>query len=110
MLEGALASCACLWLLALFQRRFNRQGGLARNLGGAAYGAFLLHPPVIVGLALAVNGLAIASEIRFAIVLGAGIWASFGLAMLGVRVWSSWRQARDLSQQGPALVDAVARL
>ena len=86
LIEGTLATCACLWVLALFQRRFAHQGRLTRQLGNGAYGAFLLHPPVIVGLALAVQPLVIAAVFKLAIVLCVGIAASFGLAMLVTRI------------------------
>jgi glucan biosynthesis protein C len=46
----------------------------------AVHGAFLLHPPVIVGLALAVQGLPVPAEVRFVLVLAGGVTASFGLA------------------------------
>jgi len=84
--EGALAVSACVWLIAAFRRRFDRRGSLARRLGDAAYGAFLLHPPVIVGFAVAVHPLAIASGLKLAIVLVAGISASFGLASAVTRL------------------------
>ncbi len=84
--EGTLAPCASVWLVALFRRRLDHKGSLARRLGDAAYGAFLLHPPVVVGLALAVHPLAAPAPLKLAVVLGAGISASFGVAILVTRL------------------------
>jgi hypothetical protein len=49
-----------------------------------AYGAFIVHPPVIVGLALAIHPLPLPAELKFIAVLLAGVAGSFGLpALLG---------------------------
>jgi peptidoglycan/LPS O-acetylase OafA/YrhL len=84
--EGALAVSASLWLIAAFRQRFDNRRALMRGLGDAAYGAFLVHPPVIVGLAVAVHALTIAAGLKLAIVLVAGISASFGLASVATRL------------------------
>ena len=84
--EATLAPCACIYLIWLFQRHFDRQGALGRRLAHAAYGAFLLHPPVIVGLALAVHPLAMPVGVKLAVVLGAGIAGSFAIAVEATRL------------------------
>jgi hypothetical protein len=47
---------------------------------GAAYGAFVLHAPVITGLAVAIADLALPTVLKFALVLVTGVVLSFGLA------------------------------
>jgi hypothetical protein len=84
--EATLAPCACVYLIWVFQRHFDRQGALGRRLAHSAYGAFLLHPPVIVGLALAVHPLAIPVGLKLAMVLGVGIAGSFAIAVWATRL------------------------
>ena len=45
-----------------------------------AYGAFILHAPVVVGLSVALAGRALPAALKFALVLGAGTALSFTLA------------------------------
>jgi Acyltransferase family len=80
--EGVLATCVSLWAAGYFHCRHNHLGRLARRMAPAAYGAFLVHPPVIVGLALAVQQLPVPAEVKFACVLTGGVAVSFGLAAL----------------------------
>lgn len=47
---------------------------------GAAYGAFVLHAPLITGLAVAIAGWPLPPALKFVIVLVAGTVLSFGLA------------------------------
>lgn len=84
--EGVIAVCASLWAVGLFERRFDHLSPLAQRLAPAAYGAFILHPPVLVGLALAVQPLGVGAELKFIVVLIGGVAASFGLASLLGRV------------------------
>lgn len=51
----------------------------------AAYGAFVLHPPVIVGLAYAMAPLPLPAELKFSALLVTGSAGSFGLAALASR-------------------------
>ena len=57
-----------------------------RRLAAAAYGAFIIHPPVIVGLALAAHEVPVPAEVKFAVVLAAGVAGSFGIASLVMRI------------------------
>jgi glucan biosynthesis protein C len=83
--EGVLAVCVSLWAVSYFLRRQNYLRPSARRLAPAAYGAFVLHAPVIVGLALAVQPLPLPAELKFVAVLAAGVAGSFGLAALASR-------------------------
>jgi Acyltransferase family len=84
--EGVLATCVSLWAVGYFRNRHNRLRPLARRMAPAAYGAFIVHPPVLVGLALALHPVPVPAELKFACVLTAGVACSFGLAALAVRV------------------------
>ena len=84
--EGVLATCVSLWAIGYFRHHHNHLRPLARRMAPAAYGAFIVHPPVIVGLALAVQPLAVPAELKFVCVLSGGVAASFGLAALATRI------------------------
>ena len=84
--EGVLATCVSLWAIAYFRDRHNQLRPLARRMAPAAYGAFIVHPPVIVGLALAIQRAPVPAELQFMCVLAGGVAASFGLAVLAARV------------------------
>ena len=55
-------------------------------MAAAAYGAFVIHPPVVVGLALALHGLAVPAELKFVVVLAGGVAGAFGLTALAMRI------------------------
>lgn len=84
--EGVLAVCMSLWMVAFSRRHLDHQGPIARRMSPAAFGAFVIHPPVIVGLALALHPLEVPAELKLAVVLAAGIAGSFGLAALAARI------------------------
>jgi glucans biosynthesis protein C len=84
--EGVLATCVSLWGIGYFRRRHNHLRPLARRMSPAAYGAFIIHPPVLVGLALAIQGPPVPAELKFVFVLAGGVASSFGLAALAARV------------------------
>jgi glucans biosynthesis protein C len=100
MLEGVLATCLCLWVVSHFRRheaRYNRP--LVRKMAPSAYGAFVIHPPVLVGLAFALGSLPVPAELKFLLLLAGGAAGSFGLVALGRRV---------LDHGGHPLADADA--
>jgi Acyltransferase family len=84
--EGVLATCVSLWAIGHFRRHHNHPRSPARRMAPLAYGAFIVHPPVIVGLALAVQPAPVPAELKFACVLGAGVAGSFALAALAARL------------------------
>jgi glucans biosynthesis protein C len=94
--EGVLATCVSLWAIGYIRDHHDRQRPFARRMALAAYGAFLVHPPVLVGLALAVQRLPVPAEGRFVCVLSAGVAASFGLAALGAERTGRLRGRRVL--------------
>jgi fucose 4-O-acetylase-like acetyltransferase len=84
--EGVIALGFSLWLLALFQRRYDHAGPLATALGRAAFGAYVLQAPVLLACALLARDLPMPPEAKFLVVAPAGIAASFGLAWLLTRL------------------------
>jgi glucans biosynthesis protein C len=85
LIEGVLATCVSLFAIEHFRRHHNHLQPLARRMAPAAYGAFVLHPPVLVGLALAVQPLPLPAEPKFVTVLIAGVTGAFSLARLARR-------------------------
>jgi hypothetical protein len=86
LVEGALATCVSLWAVGHFRARQERYSWpLVRRMAPPAYGAFLIHPPVLVGLAFAVQPIPVPAELKFLAVLAAGVAGSFGLVALGRR-------------------------
>jgi glucan biosynthesis protein C len=60
----------CLWealvcvgmgllILAVYRRHFDRQSAVARWLSDNAFGVYLIHPPVLIGFAILLHGLAL---------------------------------------------------
>jgi glucans biosynthesis protein C len=82
LVEGVLATCVSLWTIQHYRRRRNLLRPLARRMAPGTYGAFLVHPPLLVGLALAVHPLPMPAEAKFVAVLATGVATSFGLAVL----------------------------
>jgi glucans biosynthesis protein C len=68
---------AMLWIFSL---RLNHQGPVARAMAGDSYTVYIIHPVVLILLALAFAGLALPSLAKFLIVLPLAIGLSFALA------------------------------
>jgi glucans biosynthesis protein C len=86
LLEGVLATCLCLWAVSHFRRHEARYSTpLVRRMSPSAYGAFIIHPPILVGLAFALGPLPLPAVLKFALVLTAGVAGSFGLTELARR-------------------------
>jgi glucan biosynthesis protein C len=101
LVEGVIATCLSLWAVGhVRDHEASYFRPLVRRMAPAAYGAFIVHPPVLVGLALAVQPLPVPAELKFATVLSAGVAGSFGLTALARR--------RVLDHGGHALADADA--
>jgi len=84
--EGITAVGSSVWLLGFFQRRVDHAGPLARAMGRAAFGAYVVQAPVAVGLARLAQPLPIAPELKFLFVAPAAVAGSFGLAWLLTRI------------------------
>ena len=78
--EGIVATGFSIWILGTFQIRFDQAGPLARALGRAAFGAYVLQAPIGVSLSRLAHPLALAPEIKFLVIAPAVVACSFGLA------------------------------
>jgi glucans biosynthesis protein C len=85
-IEGALAVVAPFWLLGFFRRHVNSMFPMGRQLIRSYYGAYVIQAPVVMGLALALRGPAISTELKFLVVAPLGIVASFALAYYFVQL------------------------
>jgi Acyltransferase family len=84
--EAALIIGMSVWLIDLFQRRFDRQGPLMREMGRGAFTAFLVHQVVLVGAVLVTREIGWGPELEFLLACVLGTAGSFLLASLVVRI------------------------
>lgn len=85
-IEAALVLSMPIWLVDVFQRRFDHQGPVLREASRAAFAAFLVHQAVLVGLVLATHTLPLPPEVDYLAVSVLGVLGSFALGGLLVRV------------------------
>ena len=78
--EGWMAVCAPIWVLALAQRHLAGTGPLRRAVARASYAAFMLQGPVLVGLALVLRSQPFSGDVKALLVAMLGVTASFALA------------------------------
>lgn len=81
VLEGLGAVGLSLWLVAWFRRRWDRQGRLVQRAGRGSYGAYVLHPPVLVVLSMLARPLPVAPEAKFVLVAVGGVVAAFAVGV-----------------------------
>jgi hypothetical protein len=78
--EPFVAFGIILFLLTRFRRHLDRAGMFSRALSESSYTAYIIHPPVIVGMGLLAHGLATPPLLKFALVGAAGVAACFSLS------------------------------
>jgi len=74
---GVMITIGLIWLFSL---RLNTQGPVTRAMAGDTYTVYIIHPFVIVLLAIALSGVAFPALGKFAIVLPLAIILAFGVA------------------------------
>jgi glucan biosynthesis protein C len=79
VLAGVVAVCFSLWITEWFRRRWNRAGPLAVKAGRGSYAAYLIHPITLVLVSLACAELPLAPELKFLVVAGLGVPATFAV-------------------------------
>jgi hypothetical protein len=116
LVEATLAATLPLFLIGWFREHWTRHGPLLRGMATGAYGAFIIHPPVIVGLALALHQTALPAELKFMLVLAGGVVGSFGITSLVLRlptvgqvVSSGPRPPARRSPEAPVTTQPAAR-
>ena len=83
--EPLVAWGIILGLLHLFERRFQRLGPIGSALARRAYSIYIIHPPVLVGIALAWRQVEAPHLVKFVITGAATCLACFWLAGLLLR-------------------------
>lgn len=84
--EPFVAFGIILWLLTRFRRRLNGTSPLLRAVSDSSYTAYIIHPPVVVGLSLLATGIAAPFFLKFLVVGAAGVAACFGLGFMITRI------------------------
>jgi peptidoglycan/LPS O-acetylase OafA/YrhL len=80
MWEGVVCVAMTITVLVWFRSRLNHQGRLARAMSGASYAAYVLHPLVIVPLAIALSGLQMPLALKFVLVAPLAVVLCFTIA------------------------------
>jgi hypothetical protein len=80
--EGIVAVSLAVWLLARFRSHHDVAGPLRHAAGRAAFGAYVLQAPVLVGLSVALQDVGIPPEGKFLVVAPLGVILSFAAARL----------------------------
>lgn len=83
--ECVIAVFGAVWVLGVAQG-FDRSYRWTRPLAPAAYGAFILQTPVLLGTAVAIRPLHTIAELKAVLVAAVGVLAAFALARLLRRV------------------------
>lgn len=84
--EPLVAWGTILFLASRFQRRFSRLTGVWQPLAQRAYTIYIIHPPVLVGVALAWQNVPAAPFLKFAVTGGVACVACYLIAGLLLRV------------------------
>jgi surface polysaccharide O-acyltransferase-like enzyme len=84
--EPFVAFGIILFLLSFFRHRLDRTGILLRALSESSYTAYIIHPPVIVGISLLAQGAMVPPLFKFVIVGAAGIAVCFMVSYLITRI------------------------
>jgi glucans biosynthesis protein C len=72
-------------VLAGFRAWFSNQGKISRFMSDNAFAVYVIHPPILVGFALLLTGLAIPAVPKFVLLWVLSALACFGLAAPAVR-------------------------
>ena len=83
--EAFMCVSMCIALLALFKKRFNSQGPIAKALASNSFTVYLIHIPIIVFLQYMLIGVAIDPLIKFAIVGSIGVLMAFAISHYVIR-------------------------
>ena len=86
----------CLWealvcvgsgllMLAVYRRNFDRQNGVARWLSDNAFGVYLIHPPILIGSAILLHGLALDPVAKAAVLTVLAAIGSFAASAFVLR-------------------------
>lgn len=80
--ESFFSAGMCIGLLTLFRRYFNNQGSLGAFLSAHAYTVYILHAPLIVGLAFVLRDVDVYPLLKFALAMLLAVPLCFSSAAL----------------------------
>jgi hypothetical protein len=78
--EAAVCVGMSLGVLALARRRLGGQGRFARHMSDNAFAVYVIHPPILIAIALAMSALAAPALPKFLLLWAASFVACFGVA------------------------------
>jgi peptidoglycan/LPS O-acetylase OafA/YrhL len=80
--ETIIAVGLCIGLIIAFRELFDRSNRLLKMMAAASFGAYLLHPAIVVALQAAIVELTLPALAKFALVSVLGTAIAFGAAHL----------------------------
>jgi surface polysaccharide O-acyltransferase-like enzyme len=80
--EGFVCVSMVIVVLAWFRKRFNQQGRLAKVMSDNCFAVYILHPIIIVPLALALSGIALNLSLKFVIIAPLAVTLCYLVAYL----------------------------
>jgi glucans biosynthesis protein C len=83
--EALVCAGMGLLILAVYRRNFNRQNDAARWLSDNAFGVYLIHPPILIGFAILLQGLALHPVAKAAILTVLAAFGSFAASAFVLR-------------------------
>jgi glucans biosynthesis protein C len=86
VLQGVVVVAMSVWLLDVFRRRVNHQRRLTREMGRAAFVAFVVHQVILVGTVLATRLVPWPPEIELITAAALAVIGSFAVGALVVRL------------------------
>jgi fucose 4-O-acetylase-like acetyltransferase len=84
--QAVLVVALAPWLVDVFRRRFDHRGRVLREMGRAAFAAYVLHQVVLVGTVLATRSVAWPPELEWVAAAGLAVVGSFVVGALLIRV------------------------
>jgi len=84
--DSIMAVGLSLGVLVLFRRVFNGSGRFGKFLADQSYAVYIIHSPIIVGLAVALRDTGLENMLKFVLVAGIGVPLSFAGAAVIRRV------------------------
>jgi peptidoglycan/LPS O-acetylase OafA/YrhL len=75
--EALACAGTCLGLIVFFRERFNRRGKLAAFFADNSFAVYMFHPPILIGVTMALRGFGVPAIVKFAIATALATAASF---------------------------------
>jgi surface polysaccharide O-acyltransferase-like enzyme len=82
MWEQLLGFSMIVGLFGIFKKKFNKQGEIVKKLSESAYGVYVIHTPVIIGLSALFLNFEIPQLLKFVMLAPLALIACFAVAMI----------------------------